>query len=84
MVGETGAGVGNKIREVLEGHILKGLLDHINEFQLKEQFLCAISEVLKTLNQNNKNNSLPCSLMPSCTAPLPSTRRINAGVGCQH
>lgn len=44
MVGETGAGVGNKIREVLEGHILKGLLDHINEFQLREQFLCAISE----------------------------------------
>lgn len=38
-----GEEVGDEI-EVLESHILKSLLDHINEFQLRNQFLCAISE----------------------------------------
>ena len=66
--GGEGSRIGDDITEVLESQILKDPLDHVNEFQLRDQFLCAISEVLKTLNQNYKKNSVLCSLMTFCTS----------------
>lgn len=45
LVGVRGErGIGDEIREALEDQILKGLVDHINEFQLTDRFLCVISE----------------------------------------